>query len=215
LIVVTIRVSHRILLPLLAGCVLCSAVLPRAVAVQLTYEIGDGSSVSGNLSDPGLVIKYALVTGLKDVAFSLNDGQSYTFDLFKIWTDETDVSLSEDTIKKPITMNLEFDTPDESLSLYGDTYGINGFWQWGQVTWDGPVTLALTDRTFKVSLSDEQFNKGFFGLDEGKKYGAIVQATVKQIGSSYVSVPDNGSTAMLVGLSLLVIASASKRRVIC
>ena len=207
--------SHRILLPFLAGFVLCLAVLPRAAAVQLTYEIGDGSSVSGNLSDPGLVIKYALVTGLKDVAFSLNDGQSYAFDFLKIWTDETDVSLLEDTVKKPITTNLDFDTPGESLNLYGDTYGINGFWQWGQVTWDGPVTLALTDRTFKVWLSDAQFNKGFFGLDEGEKYGAVVHATVKQIGSSYVSVPDNGSTAMLLGLSLLVIASASKRRVTC
>jgi VPDSG-CTERM motif len=75
--------------------------------------------------------------------------------------------------------------------------------------------LTLPDRTFGVSLSDEQFNRGLFGLDEGEKYGAVVQATVKQIGSSYVSVPDNGSTAMLVGLSLLIIASASKRRVIC
>ena len=211
----TIRMSPRTFLPFLAGCVLCSAVLPRAVAVQLTYEMGDGSAVSGNFSDPGLAIKYALVAGLKDVAFSLNDGESYTFDLFKIWTDETDVALGEDTVKKPITVNLDFDTPNESLNLSGDTFGINGFLQWGQVSWDGPVTLTLTDRTFRVSLSDEQFNKGFFGLDEGAKYGAMVQATVKQIGSSYVSVPDNGSTAMLVGLSLLVIASASKRRVIC
>jgi hypothetical protein len=166
----TIRMSQRTFLPYLAGCVICLAVLPRAVAVQLTYEIGDGSAVSGNFSDPGLVIKYALVAGLQDVAFSLNDGESYTFDLLKIWTDETDVALWEDTLKKPITVNLDFDTPDESLSLDGDTYGIDGLWQWGQVTWDGPVTLALTDRTFKVSLSDEQFNKGFFGLDEGARY---------------------------------------------
>ena len=191
--------SQRILPPFLTGFVLCSVVLPRAAAVKLTYEIGDDSSVSGNLSDPGLVIKYALVAGLQDVAFSLNDRESYTFDLLKIWTDETDVSLWEDTAKKPITVNLDFDTPDESLNLYGGTYGINGFWQWGQVSWDGPVTLTLTDRTFKVSLSDEQFNEGLFGLDEGEKYGAVVQATVKQIGSSYVSVPDNGSTAMFVG----------------
>jgi hypothetical protein len=192
-------VSQKTLLPFLAASALCSAVIPRAVAVQLTYEIGNGSTVSGNISDPGLVIKYALVGGLQDVAFSLNDGENYTFDLLRIWTDETDVALWEDTVKKPITAQLDFDTPNESLSLYGDTYGINGFWQWGQVSWDGPATLTLTDRTFKVWLSDEQFNKGFFGLDEGEKYGAIVQATVKQIGSSYVSVPDNGSTAMLLG----------------
>jgi hypothetical protein len=198
-IAVTIPMSHRILLPFLTGFLLCSAVLPRAAAVKLTYEIGDDSSVSGNLSYPDLVIKYTLVAGLKDVAFSLNDGQNYTFDFLKIWTDETDVSIWEDTAKKPITVSLDFSTPDESLYLYGDTYGINGFWRWGQVSWDGPVTLTLTDRTFKVSLSDEQFNEGLFGLDEGEKYGAVVQATVKQIGSSYVSVPDNGSTAMFVG----------------
>jgi hypothetical protein len=40
----------------------------------------------------------------------------------------------------------------------------------------------------------------------------FVRATVKQSGSSYVPVADNGSTAMLVALSLLMIASASKRR---
>ena len=39
----------------------------------------------------------------------------------------------------------------------------------GQVNWDGPIILTLTDRTFKVLLSDEEFNKGLLGLKEGKK----------------------------------------------
>jgi hypothetical protein len=76
--------SRRIPLTFLGGCLLCSAVPPRAAAVPLTYEIGDGSTVSSSFSDPGRVIKHALVTGVQDVAFSLNDGQSYTFDLLKI-----------------------------------------------------------------------------------------------------------------------------------
>ena len=144
----------------------------------------------------------------------MDDGQSKTFDLFKIWTEEADVASWEDTAVKQIMVNFDFDTPDLSFDLYGETYGIRGFWQSGQVSWDDPITLALADRTFKVWLSDEEFNKGPLGLNEGTKYGAIVQATVKQIGSSYVSVPDNGSAAMLLGLSLLVIASLTKRRVI-
>ena len=74
---------HRILLPFLPLPYLRGFDSPRAGAVPLTYEMGAESTVTGNFSDPGLVVKYALVTGLQDVAFSLHDGQSYTFDLLR------------------------------------------------------------------------------------------------------------------------------------
>ena len=38
-------------------------------------------------------------------------------------------SLWEDTVKKSITGNLDFETPDEGRRLHGDTFGISGLWQ--------------------------------------------------------------------------------------
>ena len=85
-----------------------------------------------------------------------------------------------------------------------------GFNQWGQVTWNAPVTLQSGGFKFEVSLSDEVFNSGIlWGLDEGKRSGAIVQATVKQISSN---VPDSGSTVALMGLSLVVVGAIARRR---
>ena len=99
------------------------------------------------------------------------------------------------------------------------TFGGSILWglsEWGQVVWDSPAPMftAPDNRIFQVALSDEIFNEGTFGLKEGKKYGATVTATVKQISSTYVSVPDNGGTAMLLGLSLLVISAFRKRRAV-
>jgi hypothetical protein len=63
-------------------------------------------------------------------------------------------------------------------------------------------------RTFILSLSDEEFNGGLFGLEEG----AIVEATIKQISSDF-SVPDNGSTAMLLGLTFIALALFCQRKI--
>jgi hypothetical protein len=90
-----------------------------------------------------------------------------------------------------------------------------GVLQWGQVVWETPAPefTAPEDRVFSVTLSDEVFNLGLFGLNEGWCYGATVKATIKQIGSSYYSVPDNGATATLLGLSLLATVVAHRKKV--
>ncbi len=198
--------KEKSLLPILAAAVLF-AVTPTASAIPMTYEIGNGSTVTGNLSDPGLVIKTSLVSGLEKIAFTLDDGKSTTFDFFKIWTDEESVNKGEDTVAKAISATLDFDIPDEAFSLSGETFGVKGLLlQSGQIEWKGPAKFTVGDRAFTITLSNEKFNEGLWGLDEDYSNGAIVKATVKQISSSRVSVPDHGSTAILLGLAFLSFA---------
>ena len=66
--------------------------------------------------------------------------------------------------------------------------------------------VSVNGLTYSVSLNDVIFNAGLnLGLT-GMNNGAMVQATVKQI-----AVPDNGSTAILLGVTLLVIALFHRR----
>jgi hypothetical protein len=198
--------------PSLALALLASAPLPNAIALPYTVS---GGNVVANQGD-GLIINTSLNLPATPFTFNLNDGQSETFSFFKIWTNEEAVN-SDDLAEKSIYATLYFSDPLTEATVGGVTFGGSILWglaQWGQVQWETPApTFTAPDgRVFQVTLSDEIFNEGLFGLDEGRKYGATVKATVKQIGSSYTSVPDNGSTAMLLGLSLLVIAVVSKKR---
>jgi protein with PEP-CTERM/exosortase system signal len=177
-------------------------------AIRLNYQMGTGSTIDGNFIDPGLVIKTSLVND-KEINFSLEDWESWTFDFFNIWTEEGIINDGEDTISKPITATLNFNVPGESFSLKGSTVGVSGILQFGKVKWGSPLRISAADRSFLLSLSDEEFSKGLFGLKEKEK--ATVKATVKQISSEF-SVPDNGSTAMLLGLGFLSLALACRRR---
>jgi hypothetical protein len=205
--------NEKSVFPTLAAVALFAVTSPQAFAIPMAYEVGAGSTVAGNFNDPGLVIKTSLASGLENIAFTLEDGQSKTFNFFKIWTDEADVG-SDDKSKKAISATLDFDVPDEAFSLYGQTFGVSGFLlQSGKIEWNGPATFTAGGRTFSIALSNEVFNKGLFGLDKGVNHGAYVEATVKQISSSRVSVPDNGSTAMLLGLAFLSFAFIRRRNV--
>ena len=197
-----------LLLPAVAAASLIALTLPNASAVQ--YKIASpGASVSGNTVDSsGLVISWAPSSSLAGRTFSLIDGQSTTFDFFKIWTDETSVN-PDDTQKKSISASLNFTNPFSSAELGGVTFGGSTWYgvESGKLVWNsGPARVTIGGLTYSVALSDVTFNTGILDLNEGAKYGAMVKATVKQIGSGYTSVPDNGSTAMLLGLAFLAIA---------
>jgi hypothetical protein len=198
---------QRFALPAILACALASS-----VALATPYEIGNGSSVSANTGD-GLIIGTALVNGLSNVAFNLNDGQSTTFNFFKIWTPETDVGKDD---KKPIAISatLDFDNPlDTGANVTGVTFGGSFFVQWGEVVWSAPVIVSSGGISFKVSLSNETFNGGLFGLNEGPCDGAIVQATVTQLCSDVPSrVPDSGSTIAFLGLALSSVGIIARRR---
>ena len=206
-VLLTIPMNKKSVFPTLAAIALFAVTSPQAFAIPMTYELGAGSTIEGNSSDPGLVIK----TSLENISFTLEDGQSKTFNLFKIWTDETDVG-DDDKAKSAITASLNLGGQDK-ISLYGQTSGVPGLLQSGKIEWNGLATFTAGGRTFSIGLSNYEFNKGLFGLKEGEKNGGYVKATVTQISSSKVAVPDNGSTAMLLGLAFLSFAFIRGRSV--
>jgi hypothetical protein len=191
------------------GVILSVALASAALAVPKYYEIA-GGNINGNVADPGLVLNYTLAPGVAGTNFNLNDGNSNAFDFFSIWTNETYVN-SDDLVSKAITATLNFSDPLTGATVNGVTFGgsiIFGISQWGEVQWGGPATVTLGDRVFSLSLSNETFNPGFFGLSNGQSCGAIVRATITQISSTSGSpsqVPEHANTAMLFGVSFAAI----------
>lgn len=184
---------------------ICLPGLASAALISANYQ------VNLNGSDPGLVVDSVDIAA-NPFSFTLNEGDSTVFNLFKVWTDETAVN-SDDEVAKPISVDFNFTSPQlMSGSASGTTVGersVTGFFQEGVLTWGSPLQLvfgALGDGLLEISLSDEEFNEGaWWGLDEGKKYGAKVEATVTLI-SEASQVPEPGTlgllTAGLLGLGL-------------
>ena len=201
---------------IMVAVLLAAVFAPVAFAVPKYYEIA-GGSINGNFSDPGLVINTSLASGLAGTSFTLNDGGSSTFNFFSIWTDETTVN-SDDLVARSISATLSFSDPLTGATVNGITFGgsiIFGLAQWGQIQWNGPTTITLGDRQFSMSLSNEMFNPGLFGLGNGQGCGTIVKATITQLfstGASSVSVPDGGNTAMLLGVAAAGLVLFSRKR---
>ena len=198
------------------GMALSVALAPVAFAVPQYYEIA-GGSINGNFADPGLVIHTSLSGGLAGTSFTLNDGGSSTFNFFNIWTDETTVN-SDDLVAYNISATVNFSDPFTGATVNGVTFGgsiLFGLSQWGQIQWSGPTTITLGDRVFSLSLSNEIFNPGIFGLSDGQGCGAIIEATVTQISSinnpSGPSVPDQGNTVLLLGAASALLVFSRKR----
>ena len=168
--------------------------------------------MTANGAEPGLVIQTQVNPALSGTSFTLDDGASFTFSFFNVWTNEPKIE-TDDLVASPISATLNFDSPLTGTAVNGITVGgswYKGLSQWGQLTWNGPVTISLPgDRTFQITLSDATFNYGLGGTQEGLAGCATVEATVKQISSP---VPDGGRTALLLGTALSVLGIAARVR---
>jgi len=176
----------------------------------------DTYNVALNNSDPGLVLQWAPLQTIP-FSFDLNVGDSTTFNLFKIWTNETTVN-NDDRVEKPISVSMNFTAPPPPFGgeIPGDTFGGN-IWihfpineQFGRVEWDGPITFIFGDvgtGQLVISLSDETFNYGWYGLTEGPCFGALVEATATYVSAT---VPEP-TTMLLLGLGLLSVAGIRRR----
>jgi hypothetical protein len=180
---------------------------PSAFAITEHYELGTGSSVSVNNTDPSVTFNTAINAGVSGRSFSLDDGQSTTFSFFYIWTTQNIVEEPLNTTPgtpMPITATLDFTDPARGVSVEGLVFG--GYYVtfqggFGGVTWNGPVLVDIPgERSFEVSLNDATFGNGLLG---GAVNGATIKATVTQISSNQRSVPDGASTAGLFGLAFL------------
>ncbi|HAR95819.1 MAG TPA: hypothetical protein DCR97_07645, partial [Deltaproteobacteria bacterium] len=86
----------------------------------------------------------------------------------------------------------------------GETKGVatwGGFFQNGQVTWDGPAYFTFGNGgAFDVALSNATFNEGmWWGLNESRCYGAKVTATLT---FDRAAVPEP-VTLLLLGFGLM------------
>jgi hypothetical protein len=191
-----------------------------ALAAPLDYEIGDGSSVVPNTIDPGLRILTELDSGLSAVAFTIDDGISFSFPFFTIKANESAVNTedpNDDTAHLPITATLDFAVPNTDAVITGVTFGgtVDIFVDNAFVEWDGPAIVVAGDRTFTVSLNNTEFSRGQVSFDEPFSFdfdlgnsSAQITATVTQISSN---VPDGGATFKMMGSVLAGLAFFGRR----
>lgn len=168
------------------GCVTAAVVLfsaAQAQAATLYVVDANASSVSAHSAGDGLLLNTSIVVP-DGYSFSLDFvGDSHTFNFFKVWTPETWVNEGEDTVARPITATLAFSTPASSGTVSGDSVGINifaGFYQAGQITWDGPAYVSAATGDYSITLSNVTFGEGDWWHGPSSSH-AKVKATITQI----------------------------------
>jgi hypothetical protein len=182
-------------------------------ARAIPYTLGMWS-VNANSNDFSLALQTEINPNLAGTTFSLADGQSFSVDFFRIWTDELTLDTGN---RRPenIIANIVFMGLTAPRAMTGITNGSNsGGALFAQVDWDNVQgNFILSDRTFPVSLEDiPRFNEGEGVFTRGKDNGATVRATITQHTGGPSAVPDTGSTALVLVLGFVALAFAARGR---
>lgn len=153
---------------------LCLPGLVSAATFSSTY------SVSGAMSAPGLKLRATPGTGA--FAKELEVGESTTFHLFKIWTNNLWVRHGGNKLQTPVSVDFDFLAPRTGGTINGtaaaDVSGF-GLLHNGRLTWDAPLVLnfgANDTGQITLALSDVNFKRRY--LRSGLKYGGRVKATL-------------------------------------
>ena len=122
-------------LALAAGLATSAAATTYVGSYTITDNIGNNF-----LGSQGLVVE--TLNDMNDpFSFNLTGNNGTTVDLFDIWTNETHLD-SDDLVTRGIKVTFTFTQPgNQGGDVNGQTFGVNGAIDNGQVTWNGPLAL--------------------------------------------------------------------------
>jgi hypothetical protein len=199
-------IGLRMITAAAAAIISASLLLTQPATALTTFQTS--YTVTAHSSGDGLLINTSLLN--TSLTLPLDVGTPFTTPLFKIWTDETSVNAGEDTVAKDIGVTFNFTSPSGTGSVVGSTVGrsftlfnvINV--QKGAVTWTPtPTEFNLGGAILAVTLSDQLFNPGLFGLIPGQRWGAIVTGTFTLLSLP----PDSGPSPVPLPGALVLMGS--------
>lgn len=190
-----------------------TSLLGGAALMLVTASAADALTFNGSFTLGGDYGSAPRLTVLTDAtsgnfSFNLDLGQSTTFNLFHIFSNETNIN-NPTTVAKAMLANLLL-AGGGGGTISGATVAVrtNPVY-YGQVTWASPVDVNFGNGgVVRFALSNETFNSGFFGLTTGSAAGADVEVTATYL---VEPVPLPAAGAMLVG-GLGAIAGLRRRR---
>ncbi|WP_146188837.1 VPLPA-CTERM sorting domain-containing protein [Albidovulum aquaemixtae] len=189
---------------------MAAVIVTGSAFAALAATFNGSFTIGGNaFSSPGLVVNASPTSG--PLNLNLTVGQSVTFDLFDIWTNDPLINGS-DTTPQSIFVDFDIGRSGGVGALNGTTQGNTAFiFQYGSVNWQAPLMLAFGNGgLMQISLSNEIFNFGVFGLSAGQANGATVQATATLIAAP-VPLPAAG-LGLLAGLGGLALVRRRRMR---
>jgi hypothetical protein len=198
-----------------AAAVLASGVTAPAVAAEFIGDYTINANIGNASGNNGLTVLTKDIADFSVNGFDLtNAGDSYSTPLFLIYTNETDVG-GDDLNGRQITVNFAFTAPSVfGGNVNGTTVGQSflGIYENGYVNWAGNGSTLLdfgNGGQLRITLFNTKFNEGFFGLNDGKKYGGVVDAKFKLVTAP---VPEPATWAMMIAGFGLVGAAMRRRQ---
>jgi hypothetical protein len=185
----------------LCAIVLVLVIVGIAGAIPIDFDLSgkDSSVVLSNVSTWGWTsVTAEIVATLENEIFTLNHGESYTFDFFEVTVEGFGFGIAD------VTATLALDKPPSSGS--GDGFGgwftLFGWFSAGFLTWDTQPETVILD-------NGDYFDIIFHNiLDWGPNPSKIVEATITAHGAP---VPEP-ATMLLLGTGLVGLAGIGRKK---
>lgn len=168
-----------------------SAVAGQAATFNGIFSLG-GSS----FNEPGLVVATSAQSG--GFSFQLDTaGQTTTFDLFDIWTNENRAN-GNNLRTGSLLADLSFVGIGAAGTISGATTGVrSGGSDYGSLTWGAPLVVSFANGAqLSIVLDNAIFSQGAGRFAQGQANGATIRATATMV---VAPVPLPASGVVLLG----------------